>query len=61
MEAASEASSAIFAGCETVLTTKMSSRPASASTAASHTVAVDRPPAPASTWRLASSGLLCVL
>ena len=59
--AASSASRRILAGCDTVLTTKMSSSPAAASTAASHTVAVDSPPAPASTWRLASSGLLCVL
>ena len=35
--------------------------PELASTAASHTVAMDRPPAPAATCLRAISGLLCVL
>ena len=58
---ASSASTRSLAGWATVLTTNRSSNPAAASTTASHTVAMDSPPAPAATCRRAMSGLLWAL
>ena len=48
---ASSASTRIFSGCATVLTTKRLSSPAHAKATASHTVAIDSPMAPAATCR----------
>ena len=57
---AASASALIRDGPTTSLATRMSSTPASIMTIASHAVAVETPMAPASTWRRAIWGALCV-